>query len=1345
MESKSKPIICFRKMMNKRTILFLVFAFCMTNESKAQNIQITPVVQPTQGGHTQVGNFVLDFTIGEPVYAPLKNGNLMLTQGFEQPEKPLPPVAPASQTVCSDTAYTFVLSNVRAGAGGDKVEWSLNSNCSDSNIIAIGGTISVTVAVGTSDTVWIRSRVSGSGLVSNSIVSTVLTVNLKPESPTPPAPVSVASDTPVVFVFENIQAGFGANQMEWALDSNFTSSHIDTPLCTINLTIPPDSFQLIWLRSKDTATGCMSDTRTTIVIVDTIGVPHIIYDSVMTICTGTSTMFSVANSDTALRYDLKVDTVIVATSFGNDTTLNLSTGNVDTTTVFVIYRTDTIAHTTVAIDTILIMPIAAVDTPFFLEGDTFVFIQDTVCYQAAANNGNKIIYSIISGSTTIDSLTGCVDSIRGNFTVKATAYGETSCGSAYITRVVHVTTISAPVVFDKFVLIDSPKVVSVTLDTIIVGIGGDEIEWATNERFDSSYFVASPAVISIDLEAGSDTVIWVRSHDSDKNKHSRAKKATVGVNLKQLSAGLLDKSKWDIIDTKSDEFSVNDYPDQYVDDLQNHNFPKYDQFRHKWNLIYDYDGGPADANNINNYTLFGNIHPPSEPNKAEVELYDWGNCPVNPNGQGGTGSGHEVSFSNGIAHLTATKFNSPVTATDGTTTGTFTYHSGMLSSYFTIPMTNSMWELRCKVPSNTYTGHGSFPAFWNWSWAADFTIFDWTNRTNSKSATSDQNQRDANGNTYNCAMEVFRQTPCGFDEDWHTFTLVTTPTEVLRFIDGKETWSSVIHNSNFPSGRWPLGIASGFSLDAPIFINHEVYDWGNGSAPSWNSADLQIDYFRCYQPKSAYTQNPVVLQNTLPYGYARTLESPNFYYFSQSNNNIGINRFNHNSWFIGTKPNSKICLETALSFTKIYYTSNNNMCYNVYENSGIWYDYWLGNYGHWVTDVKGEVTTDNLGRTYYLSTNSNKLKYFAWLSSQNNWFNFETGMTNCAGYINADNHGKVFYKGTDNNLYVWVTTGLISGYYSKITTDGSVNGGLAVAKCGCIVFYRDFQNKLRQLTWYNGWRPVITVVNQTIVTNSVTLDEANSMVYFIGSDYAVYSYAWDFNGVNNNANAFKRLGYGTCTNNALSDIALSEDGNYIYYRATDNKIWYYFNDHDPKVSGGNWNKTPLSTYSAGGPIVVDQKSKGGRLFYRSDGTGGILCKVNWVIADNPIACPNANGFVPIASYKTDGTDTQSKNENNDTPTAKDVRDSSERLNILVYPNPSKGTFTFKITDVKDETDVIMKIEEINGREITEFKKHIQSGKNEELIWDAGGMSGGLYYYHATFSNGRSSMGKLVKM
>ena len=373
--------------MKKKQNIFFVLLLCIATGLRAQqNIYITPKVQPVQGNHTQVGNFGLSYTVGEPVQTTLKSGNLMLTQGFEQPEKPLPPVAPAPQTVCSDTAVTFVFEDMIAGSGADQLEWSYDSAFSYSYYAGCDSALKIRVNIGHTDTIWMRSRVSGSGMVSREIDYTVLTVNFKPDAPTPPAPVSVASDTAYDFVFDSIYAGFGANQMEWALDSAFISSVVDTPYCTISLTVPPDSFQLIWLRSTDTVSGCVSDVRSTILIAAPSLVFDTLPDTTMAVCEGTSALLYVLNSEIGWRYDLRIDTFIVSSAYGNDSLLGVATGTIDTATIFNILATDTAFLTSAVIDSVIVIVFEPVGTPLFINSETLIYIYDTICYSAIAKN-----------------------------------------------------------------------------------------------------------------------------------------------------------------------------------------------------------------------------------------------------------------------------------------------------------------------------------------------------------------------------------------------------------------------------------------------------------------------------------------------------------------------------------------------------------------------------------------------------------------------------------------------------------------------------------------------------------------------------------------------------------------------------------------------------------------------------------------------------------------------------------------------------------------------------------------------------------------------------------------------
>ncbi len=94
-------------------------------------------------------------------------------------DNPVAPSAPAAQGSCGVTSQNFTFSNVTAGNPGDQIEWATNESFTGSTTVSSPATINVNnVAPGTISTIYIRSRVSGTGCVS-SPVSTSATVTLE--------------------------------------------------------------------------------------------------------------------------------------------------------------------------------------------------------------------------------------------------------------------------------------------------------------------------------------------------------------------------------------------------------------------------------------------------------------------------------------------------------------------------------------------------------------------------------------------------------------------------------------------------------------------------------------------------------------------------------------------------------------------------------------------------------------------------------------------------------------------------------------------------------------------------------------------------------------------------------------------------------------------------------------------------------------------------------------------------------------------------------------------------------------------------------------------------------------
>ncbi len=71
----------------KRLIVFLLVLTGFAANSFAQNLRLSPVVIPTQGKQTKVGNFALSWTVGELLNRTTRNGNLVLSEGFQQADE----------------------------------------------------------------------------------------------------------------------------------------------------------------------------------------------------------------------------------------------------------------------------------------------------------------------------------------------------------------------------------------------------------------------------------------------------------------------------------------------------------------------------------------------------------------------------------------------------------------------------------------------------------------------------------------------------------------------------------------------------------------------------------------------------------------------------------------------------------------------------------------------------------------------------------------------------------------------------------------------------------------------------------------------------------------------------------------------------------------------------------------------------------------------------------------------------------------------------------------------------------------------------------------------------------
>lgn len=73
-----------------KKMLFFSLCLCCIAELSHGQVRLTRSVVASTGGSAQVGNTLVQFTIGEPAVTTFTSSRLVLTQGFQQPEFTLP-------------------------------------------------------------------------------------------------------------------------------------------------------------------------------------------------------------------------------------------------------------------------------------------------------------------------------------------------------------------------------------------------------------------------------------------------------------------------------------------------------------------------------------------------------------------------------------------------------------------------------------------------------------------------------------------------------------------------------------------------------------------------------------------------------------------------------------------------------------------------------------------------------------------------------------------------------------------------------------------------------------------------------------------------------------------------------------------------------------------------------------------------------------------------------------------------------------------------------------------------------------------------------------------------------
>lgn len=322
-----------------------------------------------------------------------------------------------------------------------------------------------------------------------------------------------------------------------------------------------------------------------------------------------------------------------------------------------------------------------------------------------------------------------------------------------------------------------------------------------------------------------------------------------------------------------------------------------------------------------------------------------------------------IELLNGYAYFKTQKLTTPINIS-GTN---YYYTSGEIVSKFDdIPYCSSfsdagylygMFEIRCKLPKK----HGQYPAYWllgNTSWPPEIDLFEFNG--NDHNMFFSGVHWGPNNAPQNCYQ--FYNYPFDLTDDFHTWTVVWSPTAVTFFFDNKELRTDNII-THIP------GTVSPNMMERCKWMKmkHQIGSGLNWPYSSETTFDpLIVDYIKVYKP-TGYT--PYTTGNFDNYNY-------NIIYFRNTANQLVkllLNTSSSSATVISTISDVFSSLAINPTSNRIYYkTSTNNLIY--YTLSGATWTRYAFNA---VSPYSGtsSVPVDNVAKNICLGENPHQVYY----------------------------------------------------------------------------------------------------------------------------------------------------------------------------------------------------------------------------------------------------------------------------------------------------------------------------------------------------------------------------------
>lgn len=645
-----------------------------------------------------------------------------------------------------------------------------------------------------------------------------------------------------------------------------------------------------------------------------------------------------------------------------------------------------------------------------------------------------------------------------------------------------------------------------------------------------------------------------------------------------------------------------------------------------------------------------------------------------------------IELLNGYAYFKTQKLTTPINIS-GTN---YYYTSGEIVSKFDdIPYCSSfsdagylygMFEIRCKLPKK----HGQYPAYWllgNTSWPPEIDLFEFNG--NDHNMFFSGVHWGPNNAPQNCYQ--FYNYPFDLTDDFHTWTVVWSPTAVTFFFDNKELRTDNII-THIP------GTVSPNMMERCKWMKmkHQIGSGLNWPYSSETTFDpLIVDYIRVYKP-TGYTPYTTGNFDNWHDNIVKPLYLNTPYKSTQDwilDKVVSTDNYNSLSY-----------MNVVQGGGKFYYKGDFNLLWSTY-----WYNYGSGAQFYatpmnWINTIDGNISVATANEIPFFRK-GNQLQYY-----QNSAFNTINGVANVQSTIIANPNGlQVIYLGTDNNIRECKRTSLMTNIWTTTlrTSTNNVSSEIIFDNNNYnIIYYRNTANQLVKLVLNTSSSSATVISTISDVFSSLAINPTSNRIYYKTSTNNLIYYA--LSGATWTRYAFNAVSpySGTSSvpvDNVAKNICLGENPHQVYYIGTDNRVWVVYWD-------GTWRSTAIDwkvNYAARDLKITNPTTSNKTLCFV--GADNKIRRFYWNTCEvlNP-ACNNHQYF---------------KQGNSNISTENIVANTSD---IIITPNPAADII--KINLPADFTGITnIEIYTINGQKVKQLNTDIAT--NSVPISD---LTNGLY-------------------